>query len=76
MKKYVFTETQIKKVIDTVITEQSNPVDENVKFGGHEYQVVRIDTGIIKVGKDGILGDNSVLIPWNIVLKLIEKFKD
>jgi len=160
MKKYIFSETQIKKVIDTVVTEQSEDIRSTVrtvqcflnqvmngklkidgltgpnsetekllkifqsrknkqgfniaidgnwgyetqktltpqeqkiwykclrqqtineqqinelyKKDGHEYEIFKFDGKTIKAGKDGILGDNNTFISWDIIIKLINKFK-
>jgi len=81
MKKYILSETQVKKMIDKIMAEQTNivenesQIDENIKYGGHEFQIIKTKNGAIKAGKDGILGDHNVLISWDIIMKLLDKFK-
>jgi hypothetical protein len=50
-------------------------LDENIKYAGHEFQIIKTKNGAIKAGKDGILGDHNVLISWDIIMKLLDKFK-
>jgi len=73
MKKYMFTESQIKKVVDNVVDEQIN---ENIKIEGHEFEIFRVHDGTVKAGKEGILGDHNILIPWNFIVKLFNRFND
>lgn len=74
MKKYILSETQVKKMIDKIMAEQTD-IEENIKYGGHEFQIIKTKNGAIKAGKDGILGDHNVLISWDIIMKLLDKFK-
>jgi len=74
MKKYILSETQVKKMIDKIMAEQTD-IEENIKYGGHEFQIIKTKNGSVKAGKDGILGDHNVLISWDIIMKLLDKFK-
>lgn len=69
-------EQQIWKNCLRQYTITEGQLNELYKIGGHEYQFFKLDNGTVKAGKDGILGDNNVFIPWNVIIKLLEKFKD
>ena len=49
-------------------------INENYKIDNHEFSVLKLGHESIYVGKDGILGDNRVVIPWSIINKLMKKF--
>jgi hypothetical protein len=61
-------------MIDKIMAEQTD-IEENIKYGGHEFQIIKTKNGSVKAGKDGILGDHNVLISWDIIMKLLDKFK-
>lgn len=67
MKRYIISESQFKKIVDHLF-------NEGYKIEGHEYEIFKTKFGTIKAGKDGILGDHNILIPWNIIIKLLERF--
>jgi hypothetical protein len=50
-------------------------INENYKIGNHEFKVLKIGHDTIYVGEDGILGDHHVVIPWDVIDKLIKKFR-
>ncbi len=49
-------------------------INENYKIGEHEFKVLKLGRDTIYVGEDGILGHNNVVVPWNIIDKLIKKY--
>lgn len=69
----------IAGINENLQTEQSelqkHSMDENFKINGHEFNVIKMPEGSIYVGKDGILGDNNVIISWNVINKLMKKYK-
>jgi hypothetical protein len=77
MRKYILTENQIKKIVDEIVAEQTTigQISELYKVNGHEYQVFKLENGIVKAGHDGILGEHNVFIPWSIIINLYKKFK-
>jgi hypothetical protein len=83
MRKYILTENQVKKILDKIIEEQADnksinttsQFNELYKSEGHEYEVIKLDRGSVKVGHDGILGDHNVFIPWSLVINLYKRFK-
>ena len=50
-------------------------LDESIKLGGHVYDVIKIGKKRIKVGKDGILGDNGENIYWDTIEMLLKKYR-
>jgi len=53
---------------------ESNNLYESFKIDGHEYNLLKTHDGTIYVGSDGILGDNRVVIPWDLINKLRKKY--
>ena len=49
-------------------------INENFKIDGYEFNLLKTHDGTIYVGPDGILGDNRVVIPWNVIDKLRKKY--
>jgi hypothetical protein len=47
MKKYIFTESQIKKIIDSQITESKDLQEQTIE--SYEGKIVAINNGIAKV---------------------------
>jgi hypothetical protein len=57
-----------------VVNEQQ--INELYKKDGHIYEIFKSEYGSIKAGKDGILGDGNTFIPWDIIIKLLNKYQD
>jgi len=55
-----------------------NEVDLNEKFRlrGHTYDSLKMREGHILVGEEGILGYKEILIPWNVIKKLMIKYNE
>lgn len=68
-------ENNIWKQCRRKYTLNESQLDELYKSQGHEYEILKIGHDTIKAGKDGILGDNDVFISWDIIIKLLDKFK-
>jgi len=50
-------------------------LNESIKIEGHYYDVIHLKNGgRVKVGKDGILGDNNEFISWAIIRMLSKKY--
>ena len=49
-------------------------LDESLVIGGHKFDLIHINNQKIKVGKDGIIGDNRELISWNTIKILLQKY--
>ena len=52
------------------------PIDENFKAANHEFNMIHLGNETIYVGKEGILGDREVFIPWKIIAQLLQKYYD
>lgn len=50
-------------------------INELYKTEGHEFEIFKLHHGTVKAGKDGILGEHNTLIPWDVIIKLLNKFK-
>ena len=60
--KYIFTESQVKKVIDNVINEQKSKM---IPVGGSSQGVVKIDNGKTMVQCTGEMGGSETIGPFN-----------
>jgi hypothetical protein len=56
-------------------TLDEGQINELYKIEGHEFEIFKLHHGTIKAGKDGILGEHNILIPWDVIAKLLDKFK-
>jgi hypothetical protein len=66
------TPDELTEKISLIATKQQ--INESYKIGNHEFSVLKLGHDTIYVGEDGILGDNRVVIPWEIINKLIKKY--
>ena len=47
---------------------------ESFGIGGHHYEVIKTKEGLVKAGKEGILGSHDNHISWDTIKKLMNQF--
>jgi len=50
-------------------------INENIKFKGHEFKIIKLNRDSIYVGEEGLLGHDNVLIPWDLIEKLKKQYE-
>jgi len=49
-------------------------LNESIKINNVEYNVIKYNNQTIYIGKEGVLGYKGILVPWNIIKKLLSTF--
>jgi hypothetical protein len=75
--KIGYTTDDLERKIESIANNTHNQyaINENFRINGHEFNPLKIDNETIYVGKDGILGENRVFIPWHAIQKLLKRYK-
>ena len=57
------------------IVRESLNESGSIKLDGEIYDVIKFDNHQhVYVGKNGVMGHNDVLLSWDVLKKLIEKY--
>ncbi len=55
---------------------RAKQVNESLKIKGDVFDVIKLNKfDKVLAGKSGILGNNSVIISWDIIQRMIQKYK-
>lgn len=72
-KKYLNEKKNIMKIVKEKIDNFSK-ISEGLRIKGVTYDNIKLEGGNIFAGKEGILGNNDILIPWDLVKNLVSKY--
>lgn len=63
------------KIVKEQINEDSG-LSEGLKLSGVIYDSIKTPDGHVYAASEGILGKNGVLVPWDVVKKLLNKYSN